>query len=57
MVILDSDHSEKNVLDELRTYRKLVAKGSYIPVKKNFETGPMEVIIKFLKENNNLIID
>ncbi len=67
MVILDSDHSKKNVLREMHTYHKLVTPGSYLivedshinshPVAKEFGPGPTEALEEFLKENNDFEID
>jgi cephalosporin hydroxylase len=66
MVILDSDHSKKHVLEELRLYAPLVSKGCYLIVEDtNLGTdealpgyrGPAEAVAEFLEGNNEFIVD
>lgn len=69
MVILDSDHHEKHVLEELRIYSKLVTKGCYLvvedthldgnPVDREFfkDKGPAGALNTFLKEQSEFIVD
>jgi cephalosporin hydroxylase len=63
MVILDSDHSERHVADELRLYGPLVTPGCYMicedtnvnghPVYPEFGPGPYEAVQKFLREQGD----
>jgi len=67
MVILDSDHSQSHVLEELKTYSGMVTVGQYLivedsninghPVLEEFGPGPMEALNIFLRESHNFEID
>lgn len=67
MCILDSDHTKKHVLDELKIYSPMVSKGQYLivedthvnghPVEPEFGEGPMEAVKEFLKSHLEFKID
>jgi len=67
MVILDSDHSESHVLDELRLLSPLVTSGNYLivedtningnPVVPWFGPGPREALDEFLLEDDRFAVD
>lgn len=67
VVLLDSDHSKKHVLAEMRAYAPLVSRGSYLivqdgilsghPVKDEMGGGPWEAIDEFLAENRSFLSD
>jgi len=63
IIILDSDHSETHVSQELSIYKDFVQKDCYLvvedtnlngnPVHPNFGPGPYEAVKKFLLENKD----
>jgi cephalosporin hydroxylase len=67
LVILDADHREPHVIQELRAYAPLVSKGSYMivedsnvnghPVDPGYGPGPMEAINTFMAETKDFVID
>ena len=73
MVVLDSNHTEAHVLEELRLYEKFVSVGSYIivcdttiedwcddkPTDRPWHRGnsPMTAVERFLKDRNDFEVD
>jgi cephalosporin hydroxylase len=67
LVILDSDHSRRHVLDEMNAYGPMVTKGSYMivqdtdinghPVLPEFGAGPWEALDEYLPKNKQFQSD
>lgn len=67
LFILDSDHSKKHVLEELKLYAPMVEVGGYVlvqdsntnghPVVKTFGPGPYEAIEEFLASDDRFVAD
>jgi cephalosporin hydroxylase len=67
MVILDSDHTQQHVYNEMKAYHGLVTPGNYLivedtnvnghPVRPDFGPGPFEAVQQFMQENQDFEID
>ncbi len=67
MVVLDSDHTEGHVYEELLAYRSMVHPGDYLivedtnvnghPAFPSFGPGPMEAVARFLAEDDGFAYD
>lgn len=67
MVVLDSNHHEAHVYEEMKAYSPLIQVGDYLivedtnvnghPAYSNFGPGPMEAVDKFFSENDEFVID
>ena len=67
MVILDDEHSEDHVFQEIEIYGKFVTPGNYLivedtamgghPVWPELEGGPMEAVERYMKNNHDFEID
>lgn len=65
LVVLDSDHSQAHVEDELRTYAPLVPVGGYVivedsnigQIRKDLLPGPLEAIQTFLARTDEFEVD
>lgn len=67
MVVLDSNHSESHVYDEMVAYSSFVQVGDYLvvedtnvnghPAYPDFGPGPMEAVNKFLSGNDEFVVD
>lgn len=67
LVVIDSDHACKHVLEEMRLYAEVVTTGSYLivedgivngnPVLPEFGPGPSEAITQFLMERHDFTVD
>ncbi len=67
LVILDSNHSQEHVFEEIMAYKDLVPVGGYLvvedsflnghPSHKEFGPGPMEAIDEFLAKDDSFRID
>ena len=65
LVILDSDHSQSHVEEELAAYASMVPVGCYVVVedsnigriRKDLMPGPLEAIETFLAANHEFVVD
>ena len=67
MVILDSNHRKKYVLNEMELYGPMVSPGCYMivedthlnghPIESNYGPGPLEAIKDFMKTNTQFAVD
>lgn len=65
MVVLDSDHSQAHVEDELCAYAPLVSEGCYLivedsnigPIRPDLLPGPMQALERFLLQTTEFEVD
>ena len=57
LVILDSDHGEKVVREEIQTYSRLVSIGSYLVVEDTWIDGAKAAVDDFLKTTQEFVVD
>ena len=65
LVVLDSDHSQRHVEDELRAYAPMVPVGCYVivedsnigQIRKDLMPGPLQAVETFLAGNREFEID
>lgn len=57
MVVLDSDHSEEHVTQELENYAPMVSQGGFLIVEDTNTTGPVMAVKKFVESSDQFIMD
>jgi len=60
LVILDADHSDKHVFQEIKLYSKFINIGGYLIVQDTWkykDKGPRLAVRQFLREDNRFVAD